>query len=226
MVSLGERRTCVVLDDHPLWLFAVEGILERVGIDVVGKTRSAEEALDLLQATKADLFISDVRFEDGRIGLACVREAVKRFPDLNVIVVSAVGDPAAVDEALSAGADAFISKTVHPEDFASAVRQVFSHSVFLATGPRPNRHGRQSNRLPGLTRREAEILDLVSEGHTNGQVARMLWVTEQTVKFHLSNIYRKLGVANRTEASHWALINQLRGGDGDESLAVRTGQGR
>ena len=60
----------------------------------------------------------------------------------------------------------------------------------------------------GLTRRELEILQLVAEGHSNAQLARMLWVTEQTVKFHLSNVYRKLDVANRTEASRWA---QLRG---------------
>ena len=72
-----------------------------------------------------------------------------------------------------------------------------------------------SARLPravepsGLTRREIEILQLVSEGYSNAQVAQMLWVTEQTVKFHLSNIYRKLDVANRTEASRWAQLHDL-----------------
>ena len=60
-----------------------------------------------------------------------------------------------------------------------------------------------------LTRRELEILCLVAEGHSNSQLAAMLWVTEQTVKFHLSNIYRKLDVANRTEASRWAQLNGL-----------------
>jgi DNA-binding CsgD family transcriptional regulator len=60
-----------------------------------------------------------------------------------------------------------------------------------------------------LTRRELEILRLVADGHSNGQLAQMLWVTEQTVKFHLSNIYRKLHVANRTEASRWAQLNGL-----------------
>jgi DNA-binding CsgD family transcriptional regulator len=64
-------------------------------------------------------------------------------------------------------------------------------------------------RSPGLTRRELEILRLVAEGHSNAQLARMLWVTEQTVKFHLSNIYRKLDVANRTEASRWAQVHGL-----------------
>ena len=58
-----------------------------------------------------------------------------------------------------------------------------------------------------MTRRELEILKLVAEGQPNATVARKLWVTEQTVKFHLSNIYRKLGVANRTEAGRWAALN-------------------
>jgi DNA-binding CsgD family transcriptional regulator len=63
----------------------------------------------------------------------------------------------------------------------------------------------------GLTRREREILALVSEGHSNRELARMMWVTEQTVKFHLSNIYRKLDVSNRTEASRWAHQHRLVG---------------
>jgi DNA-binding CsgD family transcriptional regulator len=62
---------------------------------------------------------------------------------------------------------------------------------------------------PDLTRREVEILRLVAEGLSNAELARMLWVTEQTVKFHLSNIYRKLNVSNRTEASRWAQLNGL-----------------
>jgi DNA-binding CsgD family transcriptional regulator len=62
---------------------------------------------------------------------------------------------------------------------------------------------------PQLTRRELEILQLVAEGYSNSQLAKMLWVTEQTVKFHLSNIYRKLDVANRTEASRWAQVHGL-----------------
>jgi DNA-binding NarL/FixJ family response regulator len=110
---------------------------------------------------------------------------------------------------LSSGAAVFVSKSADPGDVVSAVRQVFHSSIFVASGPRPGRRlGRRSDRLPGLTRREAEILELVSKGYSNAQLARMLRVTEQTVKFHLSNIYRKLGVANRTEAAHFALLHE------------------
>jgi DNA-binding CsgD family transcriptional regulator len=88
------------------------------------------------------------------------------------------------------------------------VRQIFEPAFFLARrGPQRGSRARPNERWPGLTRREEEILSLVARGHSNRQVAKMLWVTQQTVKFHLSNIYRKLGVSNRTEASHWASLN-------------------
>jgi DNA-binding CsgD family transcriptional regulator len=73
---------------------------------------------------------------------------------------------------------------------------------------------------PDLTRRELEILKLVAEGLSNAELARMLWVTEQTVKFHLSNIYRKLNVSNRTEASRWAQLHDLLPEEGLRTAAV------
>jgi DNA-binding CsgD family transcriptional regulator len=94
-----------------------------------------------------------------------------------------------------------------------AIRQAFSPSLFLPPLAPPPANGAQSadahEAVAVLTKREREILQLVAEGHSNSQLARMLWVTEQTVKFHLSNIYRKLDVANRTEASRWAQIHGL-----------------
>jgi DNA-binding NarL/FixJ family response regulator len=212
MVTLDERRSGIILDDHPLWLDALEPFLHDVGVDVLARARSPEDALALLAEHKPDLFITELRVNARLDGAACVREALRRFPALKVIIFSAYDDSASVDEALSAGAVAFVSKSADPEDIAAAVRQVFAHSIFIAHQPEHavgHRPSRQSRRLPGLTRREGEILELVAEGYSNGRVARLLWVTDQTVKFHLSNIYRKLGVANRTEATHWALMHRL-----------------
>jgi DNA-binding NarL/FixJ family response regulator len=201
-------HVAVILDDHPLWLDALEALLSSASIEVVGKALTSEEALALLDESNADLLVSDFRLRQGASGAAWVREALKRHPDLRVVVISADDGPASVEEALSSGAAAFVSKIAFPGDMLSAVRQVFTHSFFLAGAPWPSRRpGRQSGRLPGLTLREAEILELVSEGYTNGMVAKILWITEQTVKFHLSNIYRKLGVANRTEATRWAHLH-------------------
>ena len=100
------------------------------------------------------------------------------------------------------------------EDLAYAMRQAFEHSVFVAASPSgaaPCGPHRSRGDARAVTRREAEILRLVAEGHSNADVARMLWIAEQTVKFHLSNIYRKLNVSNRTEASRWAQLHGLLG---------------
>ena len=226
MRALVERRSGIVLDDHPLWLEALEPLLLAVGIDVVARATNAQEALALLVEHEPDLFVADLHLKEGIGGASCVRKAVRRFPALTVIVLSGYDDPASVEAALSAGAAAFVSKSAIPEDLASAVRQVFAHSVYLANQPqrRVRRPSRQSDRLPGLTRREAEILELVAEGYSNGRVAKVLWVTDQTVKFHLSNIYRKLGVTNRTEATHWALTEGL--GSDDRGQPAATGRAR
>src|SRR5581483_10537725 len=116
-----------------------------------------------------------------------------------------------IASAISLGAVAYIVKKAQPDDLVVAVRQVFEQSVYLPGLVEPGQTVVVEKPIDNseLTRRELEILQLVSEGMSNAQLARMLWVTEQTVKFHLSNIYRKLGVANRTEASRWAQLNGL-----------------
>ena len=92
------------------------------------------------------------------------------------------------------------------------MRQAFEQSIYLAHGsvgaPTPAATSSAAEAAE-LTNRERQILQLVAEGHSNAQLAKMLWVTEQTVKFHLSNVYRKINVSNRTEAARWAQLNGL-----------------
>jgi DNA-binding NarL/FixJ family response regulator len=206
----------VVLDPHPIWLDAIEMVLERIGAKVVLKTSSAGDALATIERSQPQLLILELDPQlDEPDGFEVMRRAKTLAPALRSIVLSAHHDAAHIDAALAAGAAAYVVKTAHPDDVASAVRQAFEHSVYLAGGPRPidaappAEPDPATERPGGLTRRELEILRLVAEGHSNTQLARMLWVTEQTVKFHLSNIYRKLGVSNRTEASRWAQLNGL-----------------
>jgi len=97
-----------------------------------------------------------------------------------------------------------VFKTASPDDVAAAVREAFTHAVdVVPRGPTPAAP-KPDETLAGLTRRETEVLGLVAQGLTNAKMAKSLRVTEQTVKFHLSKIYRKLNVGNRTEASRWA----------------------
>jgi DNA-binding NarL/FixJ family response regulator len=210
-----EPLDAVVLDPHPIWLDAIEMVLERIGANVVLKTSSSGDALAAIERSQPQLLILELDSQSGEPdGFEVMRRAKTLAPALRSIVLSAHHDTAHIDAALAAGAAAYVVKTAHPDDVASAVRQAFDHSVYLAGGPRPiggppAAQADTAESPGGLTRRELEILRLVAEGHSNSQLARMLWVTEQTVKFHLSNIYRKLGVSNRTEASRWAQLNGL-----------------
>ena len=221
MTPSAEAQRAVLLDQFPLWLDAVESAVTRLGIEVVGKTTSPEEALDLVERHEAQVLVAEITTGGGPLqGLACVGRARSRLPELKVVVLSRLDDPRYMRAAFAVGADAYVLKTASPEDVALAIRQAFSRAIFFAqrdlseaepAAPAPPRPAREI--APNLTRREVEILRLVAEGHSNGELGRMLWVTEQTVKFHLSNIYRKLGVANRTEASRWAHLHGLVGAE-------------
>ena len=200
-----------------MWLDALESILHSIDMNVVGRTTDPQEALELVRESQPDLLICEIEMPEGGLtGIALIRACRERSNGLRVIVFGVSREPADIDAAFGAGALAYAVKTTHPEDIAATVRQTFDHTIFHAT--RPGSTEGALNVLPAviaaepgesvsLTRREEEILALVAEGYSNRELARMLWVTEQTVKFHLSNIYRKLGVANRTEASRWAHRN-------------------
>jgi DNA-binding NarL/FixJ family response regulator len=209
----NREKTAVILDRHPLWLEALERLLDRVGVTVLGTTTSPAEALEMIEETRPTVFITEYDcMEQSDDGLAALRRASATNPDVHSVVLSTQDDPASIEAAFAAGASVYCVKTAEADDLASAIRQAFNSSVYYSTGrgrssdPAP---ARQSSEDPGLTKREVEILQLVAEGYSNSQLAKMLWVTEQTVKFHLSNIYRKLDVSNRTEASRWAQLHGL-----------------
>jgi DNA-binding NarL/FixJ family response regulator len=212
-MAAREQRTAVVLDPHPLWSEALPPVLLRAGVTTVGKANAPTTAFALLEKCRPDLFLTSLEMPDGFDGLAVIASAVERVPTLKVVVFSMHEDLRQIEAALNAGAVAYVKKSAHPDDLASAIRQAFEPSMYLVNKrlsyrPRPLE---PAANLPGLTRREVEILTLLAGGRTNAQLAKVLWVTEQTVKFHLSNIYRKLGVANRTEASSWAYAHGLLG---------------
>jgi DNA-binding NarL/FixJ family response regulator len=211
-----QQHTAVLLDPHPLWLEAVQSVLASLDIAVAGKATTAEEALEMIERHEPDIFLVETGLTGSVSGSSVVRAARQRVSSLRVIALAGSADPADIDAAFDAGALAYVVKTARPEDVAATIRQAFDHSIFLARvqavgvspTPEPER-AVEDDEGAALTRREREILALVAEGHSNRELARMLWVTEQTVKFHLSNIYRKLDVSNRTEASRWAHKHRL-----------------
>jgi DNA-binding NarL/FixJ family response regulator len=212
------QRTAILLDQHPLWLDALEKVLLNAGITPVAKATTTSAALVLLEEHRPDLFVLDIDMDGSRPdGPTCLRDALARHSSLRAVVVSASDDTERIEAALSCGAAAYVLKRAEAEDLASAIRQAFARSLYLSsstafqltTSP-------EAVAAVGLTQREREILLLVAEGNTNGDIARILWVTEQTVKFHLANIFRKLNVTNRTQAGRWAHTHGLvRQGEND-----------
>ena len=200
------ERTAVLADTHPMWLDVVEQLLAKVGITVVARTTAVTEAPRLVVDHQPDVLVTELGPTADR--LAPIRDSVSVHQRLKTIVLSASENPDDISSAFAAGAAVYCVKTADQEDVASAIRQAFASSVYFASARRPNGESDARDRIAaeraGLTRRETEILGLLADGHSNAQLAKMLWVTEQTVKFHLSNIYRKLNVANRTEAARWA----------------------
>jgi DNA-binding NarL/FixJ family response regulator len=139
--------------------------------------------------------------------LARIAEARAALPDLKILLLTSRMDPAWLARATSAGVDAAISQTPIALSLGALVREVAAGNVFHAFSV-PRAEPAPAT-FPDLTSRELEILRRVAAGAPNSAIARQLWITEQTVKFHLSNVYRKLGVSNRTEASHRAYVHGL-----------------
>ena len=216
-------KSAVILDRHPLWLAAVGDLLAGVGIEVVGRAAGSAEAITLVEAHRPDLLIASLDMA-GAGEVDCVRRAKEIRPSLKVVVLADNSAPEDIQTAFAAGASVYCVKTGPREDLAVALGQAFERTFYLADDF--ERAAARTMRVVAetaaheLTRRELEILRHVAEGHSNGQLAKMLWVTEQTVKFHLSNIYRKLEVANRTEASRWAQLNGLLASPEEPTLEV------
>ena len=142
--------------------------------------------------------------------LARIGEVRAALPAAKIVLLAARMEPSWLKEAAAAGADAAIAKTFRLEAIGVLIREVAAGNVFHAfDAPKPTVRPVADPGLPPLTRRELQVLRLVAAGSSNSGIAAQLWITEQTVKFHLSKVYRKLGVANRTQASHFAYHNGL-----------------
>jgi DNA-binding NarL/FixJ family response regulator len=199
----------LIADDHPLVLQGIRRTLEESeGIEVVGEARSGDELLALVGRRAPDLVLLDLRMP-GRDGLECIAEIRRTWPEIKTVAISACEDRASIDAALVAGASAYIVKTVRPTDIPSVVRQASAGAVFHSPSTAPARVPDPVASGPYLTPREMSILRAIADGLTTKVISRDLWLSEHTVKFHLTNIYRKLGVTNRSAAVRYAFENDL-----------------
>jgi DNA-binding NarL/FixJ family response regulator len=198
-------KRLMVVADQSLVLHAIRRTLRQTaGFTVVGLVDGRRPIAAQLEQLAPDVVLVD-DMQGADQAPARLREIRAERPDAMAILLATDMDDDRLGDAFEAGADAALSKAMHPIALGTMLREVVRGNV----AQRPRRP-RASAAVPcPLTVRELEILRLAADGYTNGQVARRLWVTEQTVKFHLSNTYRKLGVSNRTEASRYAHLNDL-----------------
>ena len=193
----------IVADDHRLMLESLVRVLEEAeDFEVVETTTSGTHVLPLVARHKPDLVLMDVHMP-GMDGLSALDQIRAKHPEVKVVLISAADDRAQIEAALRRGAVLYLVKSINPADVPSALRQAVEGTAFSVIGSGETVEA-QVSKQTGLTEREMTILKAVARGLSNKQISQELWVTEQTVKFHLSNVYRKLGVTNRAGAVGWA----------------------
>jgi NarL family two-component system response regulator LiaR len=204
------KRTILLVDDHDVVRQGIRLIIEtRLRHEVV-EASSAEESLQAVRSHALDLVLMDARMpeHDGIWALRRIREVQ---PDLPVLILSTYDTEEYVEGSLEAGAAGYLLKEATTQQLAEAIETALSgKGVYLhpAVAQRMLHRGRQGGRTL-LSDREIDVLRLVVEGATNEQIAGRLFVSEKTVKTHLSNIFRKLEVANRTQAAAKAIRERL-----------------
>jgi DNA-binding NarL/FixJ family response regulator len=196
----------LIADDHPLIIAGIRRTIEHLDdMQVVGEAHSGPELVQLIERRRPDIVLMDLRMP-GVAGVEMIELIRQRWPETKAIVLSACGDQPTIDAALHAGADAYVLKTAQALDIASVLRQVSSGTLVQ---PRTAASGRvvapDRAATLSLTDRERTILSVVASGMTTAAISRDLWISQHTIKFHLTNIYRKLGVPNRAGAVRYAL---------------------
>ena len=203
------RTRVAIVADHRMTAEAVRRALRRApDCEVVGYVDIRRSCGLPIANARVDAIVVD---DPGapELTLARIRELRAAARDAKLILLTGEPGGAWLAAAAKAGADAAISKSRPVTDIGVLVREVVAGNLFHAFPPAEAAAQAGIGDVERLTRRELEILRLVASGAPNSRVAAELWVTEQTVKFHLSNVYQKLGVANRTEASRYAHIHGL-----------------
>ncbi|MFE9120421.1 response regulator [Streptomyces sp. NPDC007172] len=200
-----------LLDDHEVVRRGVHDLLDaEPDIEVVGEAGTSEQALVRGPALRPDVAILDIRLPDGD-GITVCRELRSRVPELACLMLTSFDDDDALLDAIMAGAAGYVLKLIKGSDLIEAVRTVASGQSMLdpATTARlmsslrgPDKAApNEDPRLAGLSDREREILALIGEGMTNRQIGQRLYLSEKTVKNHISRLLAKLGVERRIQAA-------------------------
>ena len=192
----------LIADGNRLLLEGFRRALERVeDIEVAGAASSGVQLMEMAERRQAHVVAVDIDLR-APSGESCLDLLRARHPALKVVALSYSSAQDVIRSALSRGASAVIVKSVNPLDIPAALRQAYEETVYHAFGFQPAPE--DALREAGLTAREITMLKALARGMSNKAICQELWISEPTVKYHLGNLYRKLGVPNRLAAASYA----------------------
>ncbi len=200
--------TCVVADDHPAVLEAVAEFLTQSGIEVVGRARDGEEALEKIEQRKPKVALVDVRMPK-LAGIELARRASRLAPDTAIVLYTGYGDRAQLTEALDAGVRGFVLKEAPMDDLIRALLSVASGGIYVdpvLAGTLASSMGSKSTQL---SQRERDVLRLLADGLSNEEIGKRLFISAETVRTHVRKAMDKLDADTRTQAVARALRDQL-----------------
>jgi DNA-binding NarL/FixJ family response regulator len=208
LMAGSEMPTRVFLvDDHEVVRTGLRELLELTGeFSVVGEAATAYDAVRRITATRPQVAVLDVRLPDGN-GIEVCRDVRSALPDLGCLMLTSFADDEALFDSIMAGAAGYVLKQVRGNDLVDAVRTVAAGRSLLDPAvtarvlERIRRGDDHDNRLDDLTDHERRILDLIGEGMTNRQIATTMFLTEKTIKSHVSGLLQRLGMTRRTQAA-------------------------
>jgi DNA-binding NarL/FixJ family response regulator len=202
-----DRSRVVVVDDHVLFVTGLARLLADCGVTVVGTARSGEEALDVVGRLRPDVVLMDLSLP-GMSGVEATRRLTRAGSGVCVVILTVMADEAMLMDAIQAGAVGYLLKDAPVDDIVAGVLAATSGGSLVA----PELAGKLLRRIrkgrselegsrPRLTDREHEVLDLMVEGYDNAEIAKTLYISQNTVKNHVSAILFKLEVDNRVQAA-------------------------
>ena len=212
------KQRIILVDDHEVVRLGLKALLERnQQFEIVGEAGSAREAIEQVTALQPDVVVMDIRLP-GTSGIEACEEIVNRFPGTKVIMLTSYAEDEMLFSAIRAGASGYILKQIGSEDLVKALEAVGRGEALLdpAVTQRVFQEVRravkeeEASAFAHLSQQEKHVLLLVSEGKTNREIAKQLFLGEGTVRNYVSSILSKLGVNNRAEAAAYAVEHSLR----------------
>ncbi len=201
----------LIAEDHTLVSEGLLAILSATDeVEVVGTVDAGADAIRVVEDDSVDVVLMDLKLADDMSGIEATRRIKEKAPDTKVVVLSMFTDPATVTEAVKAGADGYLSKGTSSREVISAINNVAAGRSVLDPSVTEGVLGRITRDVPaGLTDRELDVLQQLAHGQSTHEVGRAIGISDETVKTHLRQIFRKLGVRDRTQAVAEALRRGL-----------------